>query len=200
MLMHNYAPTNTASVDHYFVSHQHQKFMLYKTVTENDTKFSKIVDRVSMPNMHPIPQTRRTILYLWSYATRHYRGGQAAGRATNQKTIHHVRSCSSKSSIEEYSIRGRRYGNATESQQLKKARDYLGSAKEHSYGPIVDRYLEDEQHQMRTHEQGYTQSDLQSCCDDHFSSRSFRYAVTCWRVDSVRCLRFPFRCSNRIIT
>ena len=67
---------------------------------------------------------------------------------TKQKTIH-------------LSIRGRRCGNATESQQLKKARDYLGSAKEHSYGPIVDRYLEDEQYQMRTHKQGYMQSDME---------------------------------------
>ena len=35
--------------------------------------------------------------------------------------------------------RGRRYGNSAESQKLKNANDYLGSAKKHNYGTIVER-------------------------------------------------------------
>ena len=35
--------------------------------------------------------------------------------------------------------------------KLKKARDYLGSAQKHNCGTIVERYLEDEQYQVRTH-------------------------------------------------
>ena len=43
----------------------------------------------------------------------------------------------------------------------KRARDCLDSAQQHTFGTIVGRYLEDEPHQMRMHEQGYTQSDME---------------------------------------
>ena len=35
------------------------------------------------------------------------------------------------------------------------------SAEKHNYGTIVERYLEDEQYQMRMHAQRYTQSDME---------------------------------------
>ena len=53
--------------------------------------------------------------------------------------------------------RGRRYVNSAESQKLRKAIDKLDSTKKHIYGTIVER----EQYQMRTHEQRYTQSDME---------------------------------------
>ena len=43
----------------------------------------------------------------------------------------------------------------------RKTRDYLESAEKHKCGTIVERSLEDEQHQMRMHEQKYTQSDIE---------------------------------------
>ena len=48
--------------------------------------------------------------------------------------------------------RGRRYGNSAESHQLKKARAYLGPTEKQNYGTVVERYLEDEQYQLRMHE------------------------------------------------
>ena len=113
--------------------------------------------------MLQMSKTRRDILYLWKRATRHYRGGQEAGRATNQQLIHHVRHWNSQCRILALKItqNGPPYGNSSESQKLKKAREYLGAAKKHKYGTMVERGLEDEQYQMRTHEQGYTQSDLE---------------------------------------
>ena len=40
---------------------------------------------------------------LWKHAPRHYRGGQEAGRATNERrSIHHVRRWNSQFLIEEY--------------------------------------------------------------------------------------------------
>ena len=57
--------------------------------------------------------------------------------------------------------RGRPYGNSAGSQKLKRARDYLGSARKLNYGTIVERYFEDEKYQMRLHERGYTQSDME---------------------------------------
>ena len=56
---------------------------------------------------------------------------------------------------------GRRCGNSAESQKLKEARHYLVSAKNQNYGTIVKRYFDDEQHQMRMGELGYTQSDME---------------------------------------
>ena len=43
----------------------------------------------------------------------------------------------------------------------KRARDYLNSAWKNNFETIVERYFEDEQYQMRMHEQGYTQSDME---------------------------------------
>ena len=45
----------------------------------------------AMPNMPHTSKTRRDILYMWEYVTRHCRGGQEADRATNQHVTHHVR-------------------------------------------------------------------------------------------------------------
>ena len=52
--------------------------------------------------------------------------------------------------------RCRRCGNSAESQQLERAREHLNSARKHHGETIVERHLEDEQHQMQMHEQGYT--------------------------------------------
>ena len=57
--------------------------------------------------------------------------------------------------------RGRRHGNSAAWQKLKRARDYLNSAEKQSCGTILERYLEDEQYQMRMEEQGCTQSDME---------------------------------------
>ena len=48
-----------------------------------------------------------------------------------------------------------------QSQKLKKARDYSGSAKKLKYGMNVERCFEGEKCQMRMHEQGYSQSDIE---------------------------------------
>ena len=58
---------------------------------KNDMKVLKGRRSCSVPKMLHISKTRRDILRLWKHATRHYRGGQEAGRATNQQSIHHVR-------------------------------------------------------------------------------------------------------------
>ena len=57
--------------------------------------------------------------------------------------------------------RSRRYGNSAVSQTHKKAIDFLGSATKQNYGTIVELHLEDEQCQMRMHEQGHTESDME---------------------------------------
>ena len=56
---------------------------------------------------------------------------------------------------------GRRHGNSAESQKNKKAIDCLDSALKHNCATILERHLEDEEYQMRMHEQGYTQSDME---------------------------------------
>ena len=95
-----------------------------------------------------------------SHSARHYLGGQEAGRII-ESTVDS--SCTSF----EFTIQhrrmftGRRCGNSAESQKLKEARHYLVSAKNQNYGTIVKRYFDDEQHQMRMDELGYTQSDME---------------------------------------
>ena len=42
-----------------------------------------------------------------------------------------------------------------ESQKLTRTKDYLNSAKKRNCGTIVGRFLEDEQYQMRMHEEGH---------------------------------------------
>ena len=46
----------------------------------------------------------------------------------------------------------------------------------HNYGKIVGRYLEDEQHQMLMHEQGYTQTDMEEF--DRIAHDSREYVAT----------------------
>ena len=65
---------------------------------------------------------------------RPYRGGQEAGRATNQQSIHDVRPWNSQVSFGEYS-----------KCLTEKARVYLGSAQKPHCGTIMERYVEDEQ-------------------------------------------------------
>ena len=43
-----------------------------------------------MSKMREISETSQNILYLRSYDARHYRGGQEAGRATNQQVLNEV--------------------------------------------------------------------------------------------------------------
>ena len=50
-------------------------------------------------------KTRGDMLYLLKHSARHYRGGQEAGRTTDQTSLHHVHPWSSQSSIEDYSNR-----------------------------------------------------------------------------------------------
>ena len=45
--------------------------------------------------------------------------------------------------------------------KLKRARDFLNSEQKLNCGTTVDRYLEDETYQMRMHEQGYMQPDME---------------------------------------
>ena len=123
-----------------------QKLMLYITGHLERHEVVKIEERVG-------------IFHLRKLATGHHRRGPEAGRATNQQSIHHVRPWDSQFSMKN-TPRGRRNGNTAESQKLKKAGEYLGSAKKPNYGTIVERYLEDEQHQMHMYEQGSTQSDM----------------------------------------
>ena len=94
-------------------------------------------------------QARR--VYLWKHATRHYRNGQVAGRATNQQSIHHVRPWNWQFGIWRKLERVDVVETLQIHKKLKKARDYLGSAQKHNCGTIVERYLEDEQYQVRTH-------------------------------------------------
>ena len=100
------------------------------------------------------------MLYLWSYAISITEGFKKQTEPRiNSRFIMHV------DSIHQFALknteRGRRYGKSAEPQKLERAGDYLNSAKKHSCGTTVERYLEDEQSQTRTHEQGYTQSDVE---------------------------------------
>ena len=114
-LINNYSQKNADKVDYYPVSHRDRR-------------------SCSMPNMLQILKIRRDIFHLWKHSTRHYRGGQEAGRATNQQSIHHVRPWNSPFSIEEYSNGVDVRETLQESHNIKKARYYLGSAKKHKYG------------------------------------------------------------------
>ena len=78
-----------------------------------------------MPKMLKIRETRRNILRMWSYVTGYYRRGPEAGRGTNQQPKNDLRPDVALKETQ----RGRRYGKSEESQKIKKAIDYLGSAK-----------------------------------------------------------------------
>ena len=131
-----------------------QKIMLCRTATWNDLQFlrSIIVLKYQRPG-----ETFRTCGSILQGITAK---GQEAGRTTNQQSIDHVRLGVHKIASKNIQ-RGRRCGNSAESQKLKNARDYLGSAKKQHIGTIVERDLEDGKYQMRMHEQGYTQSDME---------------------------------------
>ena len=107
--------------------------------------------------MLQIPKTRRDILYLWTHSTRHYRG--RTPQVTNQQSIHHARPSSSQISIEEY-FKGSTSWKLWNHKNSRNTRDYLGSAKKLKYGMNVEHYFENEKCQMRMHEQGYSQSDI----------------------------------------
>ena len=113
----------------------------------------------SMPNMLQISNKDqvRHFVPLVSMLQGHYRGGRGAGRATNQQSIHHVRLLDiHKVSIKELLKRGRRYGNAAESQKLKKSKRVTWIPRR---SMIAERSWSDtsidEQYQKRMHEQGY---------------------------------------------
>ena len=72
--------------------------------------------------------------------------------------------------------RCRRCGNSAESQQLERAREHLNSAHKHHGESIVERHLEDEQHQMRMHEQGYTSPTWKNV--DRMASEHSNYVAT----------------------
>ena len=144
-VIENNSQTNAANVDYNPVSHRDSEIHVEQHGNLGRHEVSKIEDRVQCQVCFQYQKTRRDMLDLRECATSHYRRGQAASRATNQQSIHHVRSWNSRFSIQEYS-KCRSYGHSAESQKLKKARSYLDS-------------VEDEQHQVRMHEQGYTQSD-----------------------------------------
>ena len=57
--------------------------------------------------------------------------------------------------------RDRRYEKSEESQKLKRAKYCLDSANNHNCGAIVKRHFKDEPYQKRTHEQGYTRTDME---------------------------------------
>ena len=111
--------------------------------------------------MLQLSKTKRDILNLWNCATKQKRGGQEASRATNQQSTHDVRHWNSQVSTVESSKGSTLWKLCRIAKTLKQARDYFDSAKEHNYGIIVERFLEDEQYQMRMHEQGYTQFDME---------------------------------------
>ena len=97
-----------------------QRFMLKKAETRNDMKFQRSRIVFNAKYALKIPKTNRNMLFLWSYATRHYRAGQETSRATKQ-SIHHVRSWHVRFSLEEYPKEGRRYGKFAGSQKRKKS-------------------------------------------------------------------------------
>ena len=84
-------------------------------------------------------QTRRDILYFLKFSTRHDRGGQEEGRATNQQSIHCVRPWNSHFSIEAYSKEWTLWKFYRITKKLQRARDYLNSAKKHNCGTIMER-------------------------------------------------------------
>ena len=73
--------------------------------------------------------------------------------------------------------RGRRYGKSGESQKKhKRAKEHSDSALKHKYRTIVERCFEGEQYQMRTYEQGYTQSDMEDF--DIIKNENVKQSVT----------------------
>ena len=103
----------------------------------------KVEDRVQI-------HTRDT-LYKWKHATRHHRGGQEAGRATNHQSIHHVHPWNAQNSTEEYS-KGLTLWKLCRFTNTRKQEIILVPPKKKN-GTVVERYFEDEQYQMRMHEQ-----------------------------------------------
>ena len=115
-------------------------------------------------------------MYLWRFATRHHRGGQEAGRATYQQSIHHVRPWHSKFRIEEYS-KGSSLWKLCRITKLKKCKKrLLEFLEKHKCGTIVERHSEDEQSQVRMHEQRYTQSDMEEF--DSIASENRMFVAT----------------------
>ena len=121
-LIKNFSRENTENIEDSLASHQDSEIHAEQNGNLERHEVSKIEDRVQCPKCLRYQGTRRNILRLWSYAARHHRRGQEAGRARNLQWIH---------------------------QTLKKAKDYLDSEQKHYCGTIVDRYLEDEHYRVR---------------------------------------------------
>ena len=90
-LINNSAQTHAARVDYYPVSHQDSEFHAEQNGNLQRHEVSMIEDRVQCQICFLNIKDQAKILYLWKRASRHYRGGQEAGRATNQPSIHQVR-------------------------------------------------------------------------------------------------------------
>ena len=120
-------------------------------------------------------KTRRNIVYLWKRATRHYPGGEDSGRATDQQSVHHVRPANSQFNMEQDSKRSTSctHCRITKTQDSERL---LGFREKHKCGTIVERHLEDVQYQMRMHEQGYTQSDMEEF--DRIANEKGNYAAS----------------------
>ena len=82
--------------------------------------------------------------------------GPVHGRTTDQQSIHHVLPGVYNLALQNIQ-KGSTLSKLCRIIKIKKARSYLGSAKKEKYGTIV----EDENYQLRMHEQGYTQSDME---------------------------------------
>ena len=156
-----------------------QKIIACRKATWNDIKFFKIEDRVQCDTCFKYPRRGKTQRVIPS-------SQQAAGDREHRKQVEHCQIHALRGSTEEvkkqaeqrinsrfimYVLgvhtsalknipRGRRCGHSSESQKLKRAGDYLDSVKTHSCGTIVERYLQDENYQLRMYDPGYTQSDV----------------------------------------
>ena len=75
--------------------------MLNKTVTWNDIQFQRSKMVFNATYFSNIKDQARHF-FMWKHATMHHRGCAEAGRATNQESIHHVRSWSSQFTTEDY--------------------------------------------------------------------------------------------------
>ena len=161
-LIKNYSQKGAKTVNHYPALHRNSETHASQNGNLEPQEVSKNQVRVQCQNMLQISKTRRDIFYLWKHATRHYRGGEGAGRATNQQPIHPVRPWNSHFSV----LKNTQRVDVMETPQNHKKNSRKqeipeGSAEKQHYGTIVERYLEDDQYQMRTHEQGCTQSDTE---------------------------------------
>ena len=120
---------------------------------------SQIEDRVQFTICLKYKRQGETCCTSGRMLPRHHLGGQEAGRATNQQSIHRVGLFSFTTWTTQS---GRRYGSSEESQKHQKSNIFLElREKKQKCGTIMECFCEDEQHHMCMYEQGCTQSNME---------------------------------------